>query len=115
MYTSAGFSGAYLEYLMTKDACRVQLKIWRRGGDPAAHLRRFDAIARHAATIEAAVGPLEWVRDRNSSHALIAQTLPGGGGNPESEWPEIQRRLVDAMIRLHAGLGPVIEAEGLRG
>jgi len=114
VFTNAGFPGGYYLYIVTLKSCQVCLTIQRRSSDEAVHQRRFDHFQERRAEIEAAMGPLTWTRDDNTSHARISLTLERGSGADEAEWPEIQTRLAKAMIKFHGTLSPIIESEEFR-
>jgi hypothetical protein len=40
---------------------------------------------------------------------LVEAELPGGWKSPETEWPAMQDRLIDALIRLEAALKKPIQ------
>ena len=61
--------------------------------------------------IERAVGQaLEWEEAMGRLNAAVRLRLPNGGySNPRDDWPNIQHRMVDAMVRLEAALRPHLE------
>jgi hypothetical protein len=114
VFTNAGFPGGYFSYLATQKSCRIRLTIERMSSDERAHQRRFDHFHERRAEIEAVMGPLTWSRDDSISYARISQTLEGGSGADEADWPEIQTRLAKAMIKFHETLSPIIESDEFR-
>jgi len=60
--------------------------------------------------IEQAFGDsLEWLRQDDIKASRIHYVIPGGGLLDRDRWPEIQRRMVDAMVRLERALKPEIQ------
>ena len=60
--------------------------------------------------IEAKFGePLDWQELPGRQGCRICKELPGGWKSPESDWPEMQDRLIDALIRLEKALKQPIQ------
>lgn len=74
------------------------------GGDERSSAA-FDALVARKDEIEATFGgPLDW-QDLPDRHGCrICTDLPGGWKSPEAEWPEMQDRMIDALIRLEKAL-----------
>jgi len=68
----------------------------------------FDRLAKRKAEIEATFGEsLEWQRLDAIRASRIRKTIPGTGyKDDDSRWPEVQQRMVDAMIRLEQASRP---------
>ncbi|MBU1411198.1 DUF4268 domain-containing protein, partial [Myxococcota bacterium] len=66
----------------------------------------FDALMEHREEIEKRFGaPLEWRSvDKNRSCRIVYMVPDAGWTLPESEWPEMQDRMIDALVRLDAAL-----------
>lgn len=82
----------------------------RQAGGEAASKAAFHALLAKRQEIEAAFGgKLDWQELPGRLGSRICGRLPGGWKSPESEWPEIQDRLIDGMIRLEAALRKPIQ------
>ncbi len=106
---TAGVPGLFFNYVITRQEGRVELSINR--GDAGWNKGAFDTIHEHREEIEAALGgaPL-WGRldDKRSCH--IKYVVPVGGyRNDESEWPDVQDAMINAMVRFEKALRPHLE------
>jgi len=55
--------------------------------------------------IESSFGAtLDWQELEESRGCRICSVLKGGWGTPEAEWPALQERLIDAMVKLYNAL-----------
>lgn len=54
-------------------------------------------------------GELQWKLAPNSSISQIYQSFEGGWGSPESEWPAIQDRGIENLIRLESAIQPPLQ------
>lgn len=71
----------------------------------------FDTLADQKDEIEAEFGsPLEWNQSPGVLGRAIAFAQDGGYRSDPSEWPAIQDRMIDAMIRLDRTLRPRVQA-----
>ena len=52
--------------------------------------------------------PLEWQPLEQRRACRIRERWEGIGYRDEEQWPELQTKLIDAMIRLEAALSPFI-------
>ena len=69
-----------------------------------------EAIQEYQAAIEKSFdGPLEWQSLAGRRACRIRKVLPGGGLQDRELWPEIQTRMVDAMVRLEKALKPRVQ------
>ncbi len=70
--------------------------------------RGFDQLFRAKEAVEAAFGgPLDWHRQDNQKASYInKKTVKTGGYRDQEGWPEVQRELVDAMVRLEQAFRP---------
>lgn len=103
----AGKSGVSYNYVIRMENARVELYIAR--GDADENKRIFDALYAHRDGKDEAFGePLEWLRQDNVQASRICHVIPGGGLRDRDRWPEIQERMIDAMIRLERALKPEI-------
>ena len=70
----------------------------------------FDRLHARRAVIESTFGePLRWQRKSKQKTSSIGYVLPGGGLRDRDRWPEIQDRMIAAMVRLEKALKPEIE------
>ncbi|MEJ5197596.1 MAG: DUF4268 domain-containing protein [Anaerolineae bacterium] len=105
---SAGKSGLGFNYVVRMEDARVELYIDRT--DAEQNKQIFDALYERKAEIEQAFGgPLEWQRLDAKRACRILHLLPGGGLLDQHRWPEIQDRMIDAMIRLERAFKPEIQ------
>lgn len=104
-----GRSGFWLSLVLTQDESQVECYI-RIGKDAVRSLAAFEALRVQQGAIEAAFGgPLDWQDLPGRTGCRICKDLPGGWKSPESEWPEMQDRMIDALIRLDAALRKPIQ------
>lgn len=104
----AGIGGLSFAYIIhTKDA-RVELYLDRR---PAKENKRlFDRLVARRDQIELTFGaPLEWQRLDDREASRICYIISGGGLVDHNRWPEIQDKMVDAMVRLERALRPDLD------
>jgi len=109
--TGAGKSGLALSYLIRQTWAMVDLYIDRGKDAEEENKKIFDEISEKKAEIERAFGePLEWQRLEGKRACRIGKKMEiGGYRDPKEKWPEIQDKMVDAMIRLDQALRPYIE------
>ena len=104
----AGKSGLSFIYLLRNHDAQVDLYIDR--GEREANKRIFDQFSADRGRIDAAFGePLRWQRLDKKQCCRIQHVIPGGGLRDRERWPEIQERMIDAMVRLEGALRPHIE------
>jgi hypothetical protein len=98
--TGVGRSGFWLSLVLTQESGQVECYI-RLGKDVERTLAAFEALQAQKEAIEAAFGDtLDWQDLPGRTGCRICKELPGGWKAPESEWPGIQDRMIDALIRL---------------
>jgi hypothetical protein len=107
--TGAGRGGLGLNYVIRQHEGQVELYIDR--GDKQQNEDIFDRFTAHKEEIETEFGgPLSWERlDAKRACRIACRTLTGGYRDPEDHWPEIHRRMIEAMMRLERALRPHIE------
>jgi len=54
------------------------------------------------------------VNDDVHRSCRVSSVIPGGYRTPISEWPAIQARCIDAMVRLHGAIQPLLDSEEFR-
>jgi hypothetical protein len=69
------------------------------------------ALQQQKAAIESAFGEqLDWQELPEKRACRICKTWEGGWKIPENEWPGLQDRLIDGMVRLERALAQPIQA-----
>jgi hypothetical protein len=106
----AGKSGLGFNYVIRMSDARVELYIDKGKGETEANKGIFDQFLANKGQIEAAFGePLDWQRLDDRRASRICHRLTVGGLADRDGWPEIQERMVDAMVRLEKALKPHIK------
>lgn len=104
-----GRAGFTLNAILTKHEGQVECYI-RVAGDES-EKRAYHALLAQRAEIEAQFGgPLDWQELPSRNGSRICTTLPGGWQSAESEWPDMQLRMVDAAVRLEQALRNPVQA-----
>jgi hypothetical protein len=99
----AGKSGLAFNYAIRMGDAQVELYI--DCGDGEENKRYFDALFAKQEAVEETFGePLDWQRLDDRRASRIRHVLPGGGLRDRERWPEIQARMVEAMVRLERAL-----------
>lgn len=99
-----GKSGFNFSYSVRKFDSRVYLRI---ANDKAA----FDALEREREAIEQEFGqPLTWFEKDGQKGRYISIRFEGGYRSSPEEWPAIQDRMIDAMIKLDRALRSHVQA-----
>src|ERR1700690_313961 len=102
--------GFNLNFVVRRDDSGGECWINRGKNADDRNLIVFRALERQRDAIESAFGEkLEWQELPDSSSCRICKTLDGGGNTPEAEWPPLQDRLIEAMIRLEKAIKPPIQ------
>lgn len=103
----AGGELAY-RYAIRMDDAQVGLRIRRDTVEESKRI--FDSLYANRDTIEQAFGDrLEWQRLDHQRTSHIRYVIPDGGLQNKDRWPEIQDRMIDAMVRLERALKPEIQ------
>lgn len=103
----AGKSGLGFNYVIRMEDAQIELYIDR--GDANQNKQVFDVLHERKDEIEAVFGkPLDWQRLDAKRASRIRYVFPDGGIRDQQKWPEIQDRMIDAMIRLERALKPEI-------
>jgi hypothetical protein len=102
----AGFS---LTASLTSDTSKAECYINPPGGAEKSDAA-FAALQARKIEIETQFGePLEWQDLPGRIACRICKMLPGGWQSPETEWPAIQDRLIDCLVRLERALKAPIQ------
>ena len=106
----SGKSGVHFTYTIRQHDSAVQIII--EGPDGEANARIFEALLDEREEIEAEFGgPLEWDRVENRKRCFIGVTLSAAGyRDGEDRWPEIQSKMLEAMLRLEQTFRKRIQA-----
>lgn len=100
----AGKAGLAWAYVIRRNDGRAELFFW---SDAQTNIKRFNSLLAKKEEIEAAFGePLEWDFKENRKQHYIRSLTKIGGIENEDQWPEIQKDLVNRMIRLEKALRP---------
>jgi len=110
---SSGIRGLGFNYSIGRESGVVELYVDR--GDTTENKRIFDQLHARKAEIEQVFGgELSWERLDAKRACRIKHVIDSGGyRTPESQWPEIQAEMVDAMSKLEAALKPGLDSPGL--
>jgi hypothetical protein len=101
--TGAGKTGLGYAYVILMDRARVELYI--DTGDASKNKKIYDELYRRKQEIERDFGEeLEWQRLDERRASRIAKTVINKGLKDVDNWPEIQDKMIDAMIRLERAL-----------
>jgi hypothetical protein len=102
----AGFS---LNFALTEDRTRIEcyIRVGKEGDEKSKAV--FKTLHEQRQQIEAAFGePLDWQELPDRIGCRICKDLNGGWHTPESEWPALQDRTLEMMMRLEKALkGPI--------
>jgi hypothetical protein len=99
-----GRGGFSLTTSLVKNSGQVECYIRLPGGEENS-LKAFEGLAACKDAIDEKFGEsLDWQELPGKQGCRICRSFPGGWKSPESEWPEIQDRLIDGLIRLEAAL-----------
>jgi hypothetical protein len=104
----AGRTGFEWRYEIREHHAFVSLYLDARKAEENKHF--FDAVARNKRKIEKEVGTqMEWARMPDNRASKISIRIEGGWKDPESKWPNVQRRMIERMVRMHRVFSPLIE------
>jgi hypothetical protein len=107
--TGAGKSGLSLNYVITQHGSGAELYIDRGRDSEDENMRIFNSLLERREEIEEMYGgTLDWQPLETKRACRIKQGLEGGYRD-QDDWPEIQERMIDAMIRLERALRPHID------
>ncbi len=99
--TSAGKSGVAYNYGIANEYGQVELYLDRGKDYPDLNKQRFDELNKHKEKIEKVFGKrLSWERLDKRRASRIAFRISGIGLRNKDRWPELQDKMVNAMIGL---------------
>lgn len=101
-----GRTGFGLHFTLNADRARVECYIRFEKEETAQKAKAaFAELKNQRATIEREFGgPLEWQELPDRLGSRICFDLEGGWASPESDWPSLQDKMIDALIRLERAL-----------
>ncbi|TPK99034.1 MULTISPECIES: DUF4268 domain-containing protein [unclassified Mesorhizobium] len=100
-----GRNGFSLQYTVRREDTQVSLWISLGSGMREKNKAAFHQLLKQRAEIEGDFGAgLDWQELPESDGCLIRHVMPGGYKSPTDQWPEINERMTDAMIRLDKAL-----------
>ena len=104
----SGISGLQFVYSVQQKTNWIELYICL-SGDITETKRYFDLLLTKKEKIDRAFGGgLEWARKDGESSSQIMFKQNGGYLTDRTEWPEIQKKMVDAMNRLEGAVKPFL-------
>ncbi len=108
--SSSGISGLNFNYTIVKENGVTELYIDR--GETSENKDIFDQLYAQKDKIEGAYGgQLIWERLDDKRACRIKRRIEKGGyRSPESQWPQIQKEMVESMVKLEAALKPELDA-----
>lgn len=102
---NAGLAGLDYNYVLGDHGSSVELYIDRGEGREGENETIFNALSATQDAIEYNFGgDLNWQSAENSPARRVEANLGTGGLQDEDRWPETQKAMVDAMIRLERAL-----------
>jgi len=108
---TAGRRGLSYLHTATKHRCGVELYIDLGKGERDLNKRIYDALHAEKPVIEAKFGgDLVWERLDDKRASRVSQAIDVGGYADEGKWPEIQKSLVELMVRFEAALSEHVNA-----
>jgi uncharacterized protein DUF4268 len=106
-----GKSGFQLNFVLLQEESRVECYIDQGKGSDESNLATLKKLEAQREQIETQFGnPLDWQELEDSRGCRICYVLHGGWRTPENAWPDLQDRMIDAMVRLEKAIkGPVLD------
>lgn len=107
--TGAGISGIKFVYVVTGDRGAVELYIDTDKEDGDRNKKIFDQLHLNKAAIEKDFGDeLKWDRLDGKRASRVSKSFSSSGLSDKDKWPELQDKMIDAMIRLEKALKPFL-------
>src|SRR5262249_1437459 len=99
---ASGARGVSFQNSITQHAATTELVIDRGKGSEAENRAILDQLKKHKVEIEREFGGwLDWYEPEGVRLCrIIHEVKIGGYRDPEAKWPEIQDKVIDAMVRL---------------
>lgn len=107
--TGAGKSGLAWTFVVLKKASRVEFFLCH--SDSEVNKSRFEKLLSQKDNIESKFGEaLDWDCNDSRIQQYIRSTCPFGGLGETKNWPDIQKDMVDRLVRLERAIGPHIKS-----
>lgn len=101
--TGSGVSGIHYAYVVRQHDAAIQLVL---EANKEANKARFDWLQERKEELEKTYGgPLEWHRCDSLKKSYLTQEFESGYRDDAEQWPALQERMIDAMVRLEKTLG----------
>lgn len=105
----AGKVGLHLLCIINYKHARLEFYIYFRDKDM--NKRYFDKIIQYKNEIEAAIGEnLVWDRLENNNASIIRQIIDDDGLDDKTRWPELQDKMIQAMIKFEQTFRPYVNS-----
>jgi hypothetical protein len=100
--------GLSLRYRIARETAFVELYIDFGDGGKQRNTEALNTFLAHRTQIEKVFeGPLEWQDMPEVRACAIRKVFTDGYSTPEEDWPALQNRMIDAMVRLDRALRPL--------
>lgn len=110
LQTGSGMRGLVYQYLVWQHKSGLEFYIDRGTDREQDNLAIFEQLRAEKPAIEAAFcGELDFDPIDDSRACRIRRVFDGGYRSPKEDWPVIQDRMIDAMIRLEGAMRPRID------
>ena len=94
-------------YVIRTDDAQIELYINR--GDAVTNKQIFETLLTQRETIETAFGkPLDWQKLEDRLGCRIRYVFSNSGLQDRDKWPELQKRMIEAMVDFQRALQPEI-------
>ncbi len=108
IYVRAPKKRLYWNYYIRMEDAGVDLQIYRH--DEKENKRLFDQLVAHREDLEHKFGAaLEWDRNGGGHGCTIRFKLTGRGLGAREDWPEIQERMIETILRFQKAFEPAIQ------
>jgi hypothetical protein len=108
--TSIGRNGFNLNFVLNQHDSRVECYIDLGANSDERNLAALKTLQQQKNVIESAFGEqLDWQDLPEKRACRICKTWEGGWRTPENEWPALEDRLIDGMVRLENALKQPIQ------
>jgi len=105
--TGAGMSGLSYNYAIRQHEAFIEFYIDRGKESGQENRQLLEILKRHKVQIEDTFGAeLEWDASEGRRSCRIRYKVGDSGYRDEEQWDDLQRRMVDAMIRLESSISP---------